>query len=178
MKLLLLPYQLPPSCGLEDSSDIAKTSLMATAAMGTEHMDTTAGSPQYQEKGAHDNLELEPGHGKTVSTEDRDSDEVIKLADESKIQELTAKVEGLESEVCKLKELLTNKAQDKDHSTHKSPRVASPANTAGDHPNTSPSTQATNSGPGSINIDQYPTHHAKKCPQCQNLRDLKTPGGY
>ena len=144
---------LPPSGGLEDSSIITKTSLVATAVIGSDPMDITAGSPQNQEQGAHDNLELEPGHGKTVSTEDRDSDDAIKLVDESKIKELTAKVEGLESEVCKLKELLTKKAQDKDHSTQTTPRVASPANTAGDLPYTSPSTQATSSGPGSINID-------------------------
>ena len=46
---------LPSSCGLEDSSFIAKTSVVATADEGSK---PDAGSPQYQEKKGHMRLQV------------------------------------------------------------------------------------------------------------------------
>ena len=97
---------LPSSGGLEDNSFIAKTSYVTTADEGFE---PDAGSPQYQEKRAHDITSLDLGHA--TSDFIRVSDDSISLDDDSNQNvELTAAVEGPESEVSKLKEFGHQKA--------------------------------------------------------------------
>lgn len=120
----LATTHLSPSGEPEDSSNIAKTSNLVTT---DEGLLLEVGKPQFQDKEVHEKTSLELSHDitDTALIEDtiKDSDDSISLDDESQIpqKELTVVDEDPESEVSKLKELVT-KDQVKDHLSPISPK--------------------------------------------------------
>jgi len=108
---------------------------MATADEGSK---PEAGNPQNQDQEVHDTTRLSLDHVITGYILIRDSDDSINLDDVSKFKELMVDHEGPESNVSILKQSVTED-QVKVHLHPISPKVASPAILARDHPKTHPS---------------------------------------
>ena len=89
----------------QDSGYITKTPLKATTDEATIVFPKSVGSPQNQEKGASGShpLDSPPRTESVKTTTGRNSDDPINLGDELKYQELTARVQTIETSVADIK---------------------------------------------------------------------------
>ncbi|KAD2805965.1 hypothetical protein E3N88_39342 [Mikania micrantha] len=133
----------PPSFGVIDSSNISKTLPEATT---DEGFIREVGSPQYQEKGAPENVEPHSTqvHPDTI----RRSNDLAKANDDQRtLSDVLSRNKFLEAEVCRLNELLTKISKDKSSSALSNPQMA--PSTSGGPQNTSSSTQKQQQPPAS-----------------------------
>ncbi|KAD4584712.1 hypothetical protein E3N88_22313 [Mikania micrantha] len=109
----------PPSLGVIDSSNIDKTLPEATT---DEGFNPEVGSPQYQDKGAPENVEP---HSTQVNPDTiRRSDDSAKADDDQTLlSNVLSRNKFLEAEVCRLNELLTKMSKDKSPSSPINPDV-------------------------------------------------------